>query len=273
MSFLPAVTIDASELALALVVAPHLGLAELIAAPGAVVVRGLYPPEALASFVARLELGAGAPTRFAFSSAFAAYSYGRILDQAEADLARYFDEAARYRRFTAEALAPDPEELVLATLRALAAPEGLAVPEHPERGRYALSTVRCYPPGGLIPPHCEREQLGQASYHHLRQLLAGDSIVSWYLTLQAPEEGGDLAIHDVAPDSLLGERIYAARGLSHPELDTAPTLRFATAAGDLIVFNGSARFHQVRPVRGTRARWTLGGFAARARAGGFLAWS
>lgn len=239
----------------------------------AVCVRGLVDPVLTGDLVAAMrdvELA-----EHPFSVRFEAYSRGIILDHSERDLDDYLREGDALERAVRGCAAG---RAILATLdEALSQLHGGGIVEVPRStggAAYAAFTVRRYPTGGLIPPHCEREQLGKPSYGELAPSLDGATLLSFLLVLASPRAGGRLVLYELGPDDdgadrVLRERMQVAQklaGVSHVEVDLRE--------GDLIVFDGGRRYHQILPVEGPVDRWTLGGFIGRsAHDGRVLRWS
>lgn len=242
--------------------------------PNGVIVEGFLPPERAAAIVAKLEAGASISPRRRFAREFEAYSIGPCLDQAEGGLGEYLDAAPGFARAADELFEEDIHARFEAVLRALAGGRDVVLPRGPDGRPYGRFTLRCLPPGGRIPPHCENEQIRRPPYEHLRGLIDDRALISFYLTLAPAELGGELSIHALGAHEL--DRI--ATRARHSEPGGALEGRASTAvrplAGDLIVFDGGRFFHQVLPVRGSANRWTMGGFSALSPDGrAVLAWA
>jgi hypothetical protein len=249
-------------------------ISSLFERPGACVVRGLYTPAELAPVVSALDAASDAsPLRFRFSPRFEAYSFGRILDQA-GDLEEYLREAERYRALCGELLGAEwLEPRLFAQLQALAGGVSLEVPVHRSGRSYLFASVRNYPPDGLVPPHFEIEQLSRPTLDELTRQIEEDSLLSFIALLGEPEAGGELTIYDVLRGSEVAKTVLASRERAAELLAPHPHLALELRQGDFVLFNGGARFHEVRRVVGSRSRWTLGGFCARRRGGGYLVFS
>ena len=229
---------------------------------GAAVIPGALPPEACAAWAARLDGGEHpvAPTRFARE--FEAWSFGPCLDQSEGDVNGYLARVEPFERALRGA-APgcDVIDRVLAALGRLAAALPIERPAAPDGRPYGLLTLRGLPPGGLIPPHCENEQLPRRAYDALRPRLDTSVLMSFYVTVRPADQGGELSVHDLGVDAI-GARVRHGHSVLSGEVDRSPAVRLWFEPGTLVIFDGGRRFHQVLPVRGARQRWTLGGFAA-----------
>ena len=241
---------------------------------GGIVVDEVLAPAVCAAWVERLEAGElpATPTRFA--AEFEAFSIGPCLDQSQEDVAGYL---ARVPDFEAALASSFPNldvlERLLAALARVATGWAPLRPRAADGRRYGLVTLRRLPPGGIIPPHCENEQLPRAAYRELRESLHSAALMSFYLTLRPADAGGELAVHQLGYGAI-GDRVRHGHSDMRAEVERAPRVVVEPRAGSLIVFDGGRRFHQVLPVRGARARWTLGGFLAPARAlDAFYVWA
>lgn len=225
----------------------------------AIVVRGVYAPREMAAIVQRLEAGVPGFQRLPMGDQFEAYSMGHGLDRSERE--SYLASVASFCD-AANALFADAGNLDRRFSEVLGALAGDRTVRRPDdAGRpYMPFDIRCLPPGGTIPPHIELEQLGRPPYRHLKPMLDGVTLLSFYLTLQAAESGGALVVHDIGWNDV-DETLMRD---DHTQLDTLAAQRDRQAltqqAGDLIVFDGGRIAHHVAPVEGRLSRWTAGGF-------------
>lgn len=229
-----------------------------------VVIEGLFDEGELSRGIAGVQRSAELSPH-PFSPRFEAYSYGQILDHSGADRTKYHDEATRITRVVTESFGSDFVERLGASLDALAAPHSVREPRSQGGAGYAPFTVRSYPEGGLIPPHCELEQLGRDAYRDLLPQICTDTLLSFLVIASAPESGGDLVVYDLAGDDPRVPDFYSDRSVVHSIRDGFTHQRIPLGTGDLLVFDGGRHFHQILPVIGSRTRWTLGGFMAPTR--------
>ncbi len=124
---------------------------------------------------------------------------------------------------------------------------------------WAAFNFRALDPGQQIYAHHD-SHFGLGVYERLDAALDRTTLLSFFVTLQAPERGGELIV-------------YGAWG-SEPGVPMLPTRFLDTAAierrygravitlgaGDLVVFDSGRHVHRVTPVEGRRARLTCGGF-------------
>lgn len=224
-------------------------------------VRGVVPVEVANRAVAILEHPGCPLEKFPMGSSFIGHCRGLGLDRSEGDLGLYFDVARRSIE-TMKSLAEFRAlcEPVIRILEHLTANLPVLTPAGPDTRSYLPYNFRCFPPGGLIPPHIEMEQKGRESYRHLNSLLDEKTLISFFLTLQASEEGGELAIHDLHWNELGPENFDRGHTQLQPLLENRNSLIIKPDVGDLLIFNGGSFAHEVTPVLGRKNRWTLGGF-------------
>ena len=97
-------------------------------------------------------------------------------------------------------------------------------------------------------------------YEGLDDAYDRESVLSWFITLQAPESGGVLTLYglwgsDPNPP-MLPTRFLDAEVLEREYLKAPLELN----AGDLVIFDSGRHVHRVTPVVGPTPRLTLGGF-------------
>jgi hypothetical protein len=225
-----------------------------------VLVRGVFPVEAANTIVERVESGEGASALTEVAPQFRIYSIGLALDTAQS-LEQYLRAAQtslpECRNIFRDL--PDYFTWMPDLLAGFAGGRVLGLPSYQGRP-YNPATIRRLPEGGLIPPHCEYEQLNRPSYEHLKGLIGMQPIVSFYVTLRPPASGGQAFISTLS----WGEVPIAADGRSGADtveiIKRYPSMTFLPGVGDLIMFDGGRHYHQVIEVGGAQARWTIGGF-------------
>lgn len=222
----------------------------------AAVVRGVWTAEQMAAVVARLEAGAlGLPRQHRDHD-----------DPDRVQVGVYGEPISPSTRFPR---GPDPEAYFaqadvlpsrlpalfgdapdwLPTLEALLARAGAPAERAPG---YGACTLRHLPPGCALDRHCENLYARIPALAPLQDQLRMLDVCSVFLTLQAPEAGGEL-------------ELWEARwqpGMRNLRDDGGPSVRVQTRAGDVVLAAAGNQFHAVRPVEGARARWTLGAFFA-----------
>jgi hapalindole-type alkaloid chlorinase len=245
-----------------------------------VIVRGALPPEVVRRVRERLEREEVAFQRRVFTGftdgESSPYTLGRPIVAATPDLVEYFETAADTRARLRELFAgePDFEGHMEALFGALAGGLPVRVPSGPEGATYAPATFRFLPEGRDIGVHVGNSFLRLPQARHLAQAVDVGDQLSFFFTIAAPEDGGELVVYGLEWDDVarmlpaeLGEdqRVYDAGGVLVPFVELCDKQAFKPGDGDLLLFDGGRFYHRVTHVRGSRSRCTLGGFAALAR--------
>ncbi|MBK8253733.1 MAG: 2OG-Fe(II) oxygenase [Polyangiaceae bacterium] len=226
-----------------------------------VILERFLSAERAAELVRRLENGELAVPKRPFAREFEAYSIGPCLDQTEDHGVPYFDRVTEFNAAVRALFERDIHAALLSLLQSIVENATLCVPKNSDGRSYGTTTLRCLPPGGLIPPHCENEQIGRSPYEHLRSLIE-PAIISFYLQLAPAEQGGELAVHNMGFHELHTVEMRNRHSFVGGALNSRERVTLTPQAGDVIVFDAGRYFHQVLPVKGTRSRWTMGGFTA-----------
>ncbi|MEE2787145.1 MAG: 2OG-Fe(II) oxygenase [Myxococcota bacterium] len=132
-------------------------------------------------------------------------------------------------------------------------------PQFGKDSQWLPYNLRALDPGEQIYAHHDNHY-GLAIYDALDQRFDRRHLLSWFVTLQAPESGGELVIYglwgsDPNPP-LLPSRFLDIEVLERDYRRCAVTM----APGDMVIFDSGRHVHRVTPVGGQRARYTLGGF-------------
>jgi hypothetical protein len=260
--FLRVIELDAAESAL------HADAFERIRAGDlqAVIVHGVYPAEAMAGVVQRLEGNAPGFLQTWFPEKFRSWFYGRNLNLADPSLAGYFDEAAEFAG-RLEALFPAGQGLEARIAGVLAALDHerpfVAAPGPTPGQHYMFTTLRAHQEGGYIPPHFDNEQALRPSYAHLRGQV-DLHMVSFVLTLDWAESGGALQVYDLQcnPEDAVP---ISRDGATKPKVEGLRSVAFRIPPGSMIVLDSGRYLHRVSPVEGARKRWTACSFMALSR--------
>lgn len=186
----------------------------------------------------------------------------------------YADNAAQFEARTEMVFGETrPTETIEGLLSALYGGRPVAPPRFDDAHTWAPCNYRALDPGQQIFTHHD-DHYGLEVYTHLDPNLERSTILSYFVTLQAPDAGGELIVYglwgsDPNPpmlptrfiDTAVLERDYLKQSL-------------ALGDGDLIVFDAGRFVHRVAPVQGERPRLTVGGFLTRDVEGTRLAyWS
>lgn len=134
--------------------------------------------------------------------------------------------------------------------------------ETPDHRSFAPFTVRRLTEGKGIGLHHDLH-LSLQMFAGVAPTLDTTTLVSYVVTLQGPEAGGELVVYDVSPDTPNPPKMPNGFSwdLSAVEARFGST-KVATRAGDLFLFASARCLHRVAPVAGARARVTMGGFLA-----------
>jgi hypothetical protein len=187
---------------------------------------------------------------------------------ADGRLDEYFDAARQMGPALADAFGEGPgyEERLQEIVGALGGGRPVRVPSVGTR-TYAPATVRVIEPGGTIFLHCGNETHAFPALGELTQIIDPAGEISTLMPLALPEEGGELEVYDVCfGDPLIGELDgRLGREGAHRGLADRRCVRLRPEVGDLALFEEGRHYHRVNEVRGTRSRWTMGGFLAPSR--------
>lgn len=243
------------------------------------VIQGLYTPEQVQTVIQRALAHEAPPFKAQWPSYSMLeeppYELGMALFSSSGELGPYLEKAAAQRAFYDELFEGMPPlqgslERAFHALSGGVTPELAPGSEYEEK--YTPGTVRVMTPGGGLKIHVGLDLLeGIPANDRLRPLLDTSVQFSYFLTLQAVEEGGELVIYGlsydevrrraadptipVKPGALLIQEQAAVYVRSRVRMAIRPQ------PGDLLVFNGGNWYHEVSdPVRQTR--WTIGGFLA-----------
>ncbi|MEZ4466896.1 MAG: 2OG-Fe(II) oxygenase [bacterium] len=234
-----------------------------------IVVRGAFPAERTAATVARLGAADLADQWAAPNAGMTGGEIRTIGDAATPtftalrgpSIERYGDNVAQHAR-RAEAVFGDadgPTPYVQHLLGTLFGGRPAAPPVFDDGFTWAPYNLRALDPGQQIYSHHDNH-FGLEVYKRMPADLDRTTILSWFITLQAPDAGGELVV-------------YGLWG-SDPNLPMLPTRFIDTAAleanfakenielraGDLVVFDAGRHVHRVAPIQGSRPRLTMGGF-------------
>lgn len=240
----------------------------------ALVIRDVFPPSVMAAVVERLERREtrliGRPSPY-----YEGQQFGRILPREEGDLADYFQESAQFpeasRALFAGLGAGDYLARLTQVTRTIAGGRPVELARNAGGALYQAYSIRQMLPGGSIDLHYENESFDAPSMNELVAALDRPHQMSAYLTLQAPEAGGELSVYPLRGSD------PEARDLMHLERKSertyariealAPRVPLLAGAGDMLLFDAGRHFHRVTEVLGSRARWTMGSFLSLAKGG------
>lgn len=226
------------------------------------IVRNVFPKDAMARVVDRLERKEAPFPQTFFPDRFKAWFYGRALDGSDPGLGEYLRDAEAFRT-CAEHLFRDGdafETRIEEVFRMISGGRDVRIPCMPDGRRYTPATIRVLPEGGHIGTHCGNEASTRSAYTHLNTFIDRHDQISYFVTLQAPEGGGELAVYSFQFQDTDESMFDHGHTVVDHVLHLHQEKRYRPTAGDLIVFDGGRYFHKVDVVQGPRTRWTIGGF-------------
>jgi hypothetical protein len=230
---------------------------------GGLVVRGVYSKEEMARVVTRLEESQQNFPQMLLPPSQKSYFLGLCLEGGDPTLQEYLKAAARFREETLPVFSGmEPFETRMERLfTSLGGGRKVQLAQYSDGRSYTPATIRILPQGGQLAPHCGNEMFNRPSYTHLHSLVDEYDQISYFLTLQEPEEGGGLIIYslkwsDVGADHILPDGRSNVGAL----LADAEWMEVRPRAGDVLMFDGGRYLHRVDWIKGSRTRWTMGGF-------------
>lgn len=242
------------------------------------ILRGLYPPEAMALVAERLasfslhSLAANVPQ-----------TLGRSIVGEAPDLQAYFEDAQQQRvrlRALFSGLG-DFEETLVRVFAALTGGLRARLVPGPD-GRLATpATVRVMNEGHEIGVHADNEFALMPHAEHLHANLDLSDQLSFFMPISVPEAGGELIVYglehaDVAhmmPASGAGNTWMEGTAV-YDVVSRMDGTAFTPGPGDMLIFDGGRYFHRVTKVVGSTPRRTIGGFLGFSRGGDeVLFWS
>lgn len=196
----------------------------------------------------------------------------------EDDHTPYLDDAEQAEDRNLEFFGQDVFAVVTERLSRLAAGRQVSVPDLHGRP-YSPGTIRTLEPGrGGLQPHTGNlfVELNQTKgLRHLDADLHLLNSLSWFVVLQAPEQGGSLRLFDLRWPNTPGNATFGVDWFDQDSgLASMPSATVRPIVGDLQVFRGGDIWHCVDNIGGSDARVTLGGFMAATKDGsGYRYWS
>jgi hypothetical protein len=183
------------------------------------------------------------------------------------ELEAYFSEAADFRRVAGQLFAGGRpfEARIEEVLSRVAGNRPVTLPRGPAGQPYTPATIRALPTGGELALHVGNYFKDHGTYRHLRSIVDLDDQLSYFVTLAAPDAGGEIEVYTLEwadperPLNALGEIDAAA------VRDGWPSVKYTPGPGDMFLFDGGRYYHRVRPTEGPRTRWTIGGFVTISR--------
>ena len=231
---------------------------------GAIIVRDVYPADALAKLPPQLARNAFDLVKTTFPPAFHAFFYGINLNLADPEMGAYFAAEPDFRSKLAgiDFCGADLQSRICAILSGL--DQGLpygAAPGPQDGQQHFFTTLRAHETGGYIPPHFDNEAAVRPTYRHIAALCDAD-IYSFVLCIDQAEAGGALEVYNV--NSQTDARSFQNRDGDRvrPDLSQVEKTAIRLNPGEMVVLHSSRYLHGVSKVEGDRTRWTVCSFMA-----------
>jgi hypothetical protein len=229
----------------------------------AVIVKTVFPAEQVSAVAEQLSADAAELPIFHPPDGRKGLVYGWPLVASEHCFEDYLDMAERFRTACARLFgsAGEPEQTIVRALSSIAGGRPVSVPRADDGRKYLPATIRFLAHGDRLPLHYENEVFGWPGMRHLTPRLDRSTLMSFYIPLVLSDRGGELVLYQSIETG--AGRIGALGGdeAARPHLEREGYDILRPDAGDLLVFNGGRRYHEVTRVEG-RTRWTMGGVMA-----------
>lgn len=236
-----------------------------------VIIREVYPPDYMQEISARIERHE--PPFYIFppfgepeAVRKFRHLYGITLVAAGQDLNRYFDVADSFRAQCRELFRDhvDFEERISRIFDVFSGGRRVALPQAADGRSYMPATIRILPEGSGIDLHCDNNLSHHPAYAHLKTVCDVNNQLAFFLTISAPDEGGELMVYrrrwsqedDAAAEYVVSKNDSMVEDCDWVALKPQP--------GDMIIFAGGRIYHRVTESVGPRPRHTIGGFLTRA---------
>jgi len=173
----------------------------------------------------------------------------------------YAQSAAAHAARTADVFGDGAAALgaVQACLSAAAGGAPAAPPAFDDAHPWPAFNFRALDPGQQIFAHHDNHY-GLGVYRHMDPALDRSALLSFFFTLQAPDEGGVLLVYGVRGDDP-DVPVLPTRFLDTAAIEARYAVqRVQLGAGDLVLFDAGRYVHRVTVVEGARSRLTFGGF-------------
>jgi hypothetical protein len=174
----------------------------------------------------------------------------------------YLEDASWYDRSPVFGTGFDPKKAITHALARHSGGRPVDILQSPDGRPFAPFTVRRLAEGKGIGLHHDLHT-SLSMFRDIAPSLDTSTLISWVVTLQGPESGGELLVYAATPDTPDPPKL--ANGFSWDLAGVEArygSVKVATEAGDLFLFASARCLHRVSPVVGSRARFTMGGFLA-----------
>lgn len=236
-----------------------------------ILIREVYPADYMREISARIERHE--PPFYIFPPLGEAsearkfrHLYGITLVAADQDLEEYFNVADSFRAQCRELFHDnvDFEERISHIFKVFSGGCPITLPQTPDGRSYMPATIRILPTGSGIDLHCDNNLSHHPTYAHLKTVCDVSNQLAYFLTISAPDEGGELVVYrrhwsledDAPTEYVMRKNSSMVEGYDCLTLKPRP--------GDMILFAGGRIYHRVTESVGPRARHTIGGFLTNA---------
>jgi hapalindole-type alkaloid chlorinase len=179
-------------------------------------------------------------------------------------LDQYLEGTARHRSAANQIFGSgfDPVHEIERVLARFAAGRPIELPSSSDGRQYAPYTLRRLIDGKQIGIHHDYHYPLDL-YSELAPRVDKTTLISWVVTLRQPQDGGELFVYGVTPDTPNAPKMpngfqYDAEKIEQ-QFDFAS---FTMGVGDLFLLASGRCLHRVNRIRGPKARVTMGGFLA-----------
>ena len=198
--------------------------------------------------------------------------FGITLVAAGANMAEYFRVAAEFREHSRQLFQNEIgfEERMCELFSRASNGCSATVPRNADGQIYMPATIRILPNGSGIDLHCDNNLGHYPTYNHLRTICEVDRQLSYFLTINAPDAGGQLVFykrHWCGEDDQPGK--YEMSKNNHM-VEECPSIAVNTRPGSVIIHAGGRIYHRVSETVGHHPRYTMGGFLAKSLQGDTL---
>lgn len=194
--------------------------------------------------------------------------FGEPLMITQPGLTGYLDNAQKFRTELLEHCGLDFDQRLIDVFTSMSGGRNVSCPSTNIDELYGGSVIR------IIKPHTHGLHVHAGNefvneYESMKDLSQQSDLydqLSFFVVLQAPEEGGELSLYDLkwekTPQEVHTERyphFSLERDQYFANIECRPT---NPQVGDMIFFAGGRIWHQVNPHTGERDRITMGGFTS-----------
>ena len=179
--------------------------------------------------------------------------YGAILTANGSDTTEYFKDAVLVREALQEIFDRDYEETIKNVFLKVSGNRKVSVANYQEKLFSPAQLRLTYPDTGGIALHKGNEFVGIPGFEDLDKVVKIKDCLSYYMVISRPEIGGEIILYDGLPDELTQPK-------NELDLKNCVQRSYDPEPGDLILFHGASIWHAVPEVKGSKIRYSIGGF-------------